>query len=98
MLLTPPHVLRVLVVSGRCPMNPALQRVLSSCIVIVAELGQDLPTDFFDIEIVETHLSGEEWKRVWDRDRQANQRVHLCLVQPASAIICRNVLEEYKRS
>ena len=90
---------QVMVVCGHCPIHPLLQRALSECVVTVVEPGQELPTDFFDIEVVETHLSSEEWKPLWElkRDQEPNQRIHVCLAQPVSAIVCRNVLEEYRR-
>ena len=96
-LLSP---LRVLVIRGLCPIDSSLEKALSQDLVTIAGgPGEELPTGFHDIEIVETHLSSEEWKRLWDLEshRQANQRVHVCLAQPISAIICRNVLEEYRR-
>jgi hypothetical protein len=100
-MASPVSSLRVLVISGSCPIaiHPALEKELAGCLVTIVGAGQQLPTDFYDIEVVDTHLSAEEWSRLWNlkRARQPNQRIHVCLAQPVSALVCRNVLEEYRR-
>jgi hypothetical protein len=80
-------------------MNAALVGVLAESLVTVVRLGQDVPSDPHDIEVIEIHLTSEEWGRIWGvlRKREGGRRVHLCLARPISAIICRNMLEEHAR-
>lgn len=92
--------MKILLLMGHCSAEEILRWLVSEPVsIIVRKVKEDeLPCDFHDIEIVETHLTAEEYKRIWKCTRKTNYRIHACLCHPLSLVICRKVLKEYRKN
>lgn len=92
--------MKILLLMGHCSAEAILRWLVGEPVsIVVRKVGEDeLPCDFHDIEIVETHLTTEQYRKIWKCSRKTNYRIHACLSHPLSLVICKKVLKEYQKN
>jgi hypothetical protein len=93
---------RVLLVTCECPARSIIRIMDLSHVGVIDIRHQQakFQNNFYDIEIVETHMDAEQWlrwKQSLDGRPTPNIRIHSCLEDEVGMKICLAEIENYRK-